>query len=259
LGWVERAHFSNGSIANMIENSTILNSPGNAADRPRQFTLLLAGLFLFFMMAPLSWLIKIYLDSEIGTALIISVLSLDILLAALIASDHRRDRAIAFLLAGPSVAAYAACLIAGNNLLWGVAHALGILFLGHSIIIVGKFVFTETRVTWNTVSAALCIYLLFGIAYGLFYCLLFVLDPDSFAFSNLEQAPEIFDSRSLINGIYYSLITMTTLGYGDIVPTTPATRMAAGVQALLGQLYVAVLVARLVAMQVADSMREGDK
>jgi hypothetical protein len=52
---------------------------------------------------------------------------------------------------------------------------------------------------------------------------------------------------------------MTTLGYGDIVPTTPATRMAAGVQALLGQLYVAVLVARLVAMQVADSIREGDK
>ena len=243
----------------MLPNSNILNSPGNAADRPRQFTLLLAGLFLFFMMAPLSWLIKINFDSEIGTALLVSVLSLDILLAALIASDRRRDRAIAFLLGGPSVVAYAASLIVGNHLVWGVAHALGILFLGHAIVIVGRFVFTETRVTWNTVSAALCIYLLFGIAYGLFYCLLFVLDPDSFAFSTLDQRPEIFDSTSLISGIYYSLITMTTLGYGDIVPTTPVTRMAAGVQALLGQLYVAVLVARLVGMQVADSMGGGDK
>ncbi len=91
MWWVERAHFSNGSIANRIDNSTILNSPGNAADRPPQFTLLLAGLFLSFMMAPLSWLIKIYLDSEIGTALLVSVLSLDILLAALIASDRRLD------------------------------------------------------------------------------------------------------------------------------------------------------------------------
>jgi Ion channel len=243
----------------MLANSNILNSPGNAARPPQQFTLLLAGLFLFFMMAPLSWLIRIYLDSEIGTALLVSVLSIDILLAALIASDRRRDRAIAFLLAGPSVAAYVVCLIAGNNLLWGVAHVLGIVFLGHSLIVVARFVFTETRVTWNTVSAALCIYLLFGIAYGLFYCLLFVLDPDSFAFSTVDQAPEIFDSQSLISGIYYSLITMTTLGYGDIVPTTPVTRMAAGVQALLGQLYVAVLVARLVGMQVADSMGDRDK
>ena len=239
----------------MLAKSTILNSPGGAADRPRHFTLLLAGLFLFFMMAPLSWLIKIHLDSEIGTALIVSVLSVDILFAALIASDRPRDRAIAFLLAGPSVVAYAVCLIAGNNLLWGIAHALGIVFLGHAMIVVGRFVFRETRVTWNTVSAALCIYLLFGIAYGLFYCLLFVLDPSSFAFSRQEQSAGIFDSQSLINGIYYSLITMTTLGYGDIVPVTPVTRMAAGVQALLGQLYVAVLVARLVGMQVADSIR----
>jgi hypothetical protein len=130
--------------------------------------------------------------------------------------------------------------------------------LGHSMIIVGRFVFTAKRVTWNTVSAALCIYLLFGIAYGLFYCVLFVLDPDSFAFSVPIETPGIFESHSLISGIYYSLITMTTLGYGDIIPTTPVTRMAAGVQALLGQLYVAVLVARLVGMQVADSMGGDD-
>ncbi len=56
--------------------------------------------------------------------------------------------------------------------------------------------------------------------------------------------------------LYYSLVTMTTLGYGEVIPTTPVTQMAASVQSLVGQLYVAVLVARLVGMHVAASMSE---
>lgn len=240
----------------MIANADIGISRNGAGDTSRQFTILLAGLFLFLLMAPLSWLIKTYLFSEIGSLLMISVLSLDILFAAWVASERSRDRTIAFVLAAPTLVAYGACLVAGSNLLWGVAHALGILFLGHAMIVVARYVFTAKRISWNTVSAALCIYLLFGIGYGLFYCILFVLDPASFSLSIRHEAPGVFESENLITAIYYSLVTMTTLGYGDVIPTTPVTRMAAAVQALLGQLYVVVIVARLVGIQVADSMSE---
>ena len=240
----------------MLANSTNADSRPEAADTPQHFTILLIGLFLFLLMAPLGWLIRTHTFSEIGSALMVSVLSIDILFAAWIASARRRDRTIAFALAAPSLVAYAACLVVGGNRLWAAAHTLGILFLGHAMIVVARYVFTAKRVSWNTVSAALCIYLLFGIAYGLLYCLLFILDTNSFSFSLRDGTPGLFESESLITGIYYSLVTMTTLGYGDVVPATALTRMAAAVQALLGQLYVAVLVARLVGMQVADSMSE---
>ncbi len=53
--------------------------------------------------------------------------------------------------------------------------------------------------------------------------------------------------------IYYSFVTMTTLGYGDIVPVNPAARMLSVLQALTGQLYLVVLVARLVGLHIAHS------
>lgn len=53
--------------------------------------------------------------------------------------------------------------------------------------------------------------------------------------------------------IYYSFVTMTTLGYGDIVPTNPASRMLSVLQALTGQLYLVVLVARIVGLHITHS------
>ena len=241
-------------LANMIAKENHKRQVGGAGKEPRQFTLLFLALFLLILMAPLSWLIKTYFFSEIGSWLLISVLSLDILLAAVLSSNRRRDRATAWSLAIPSLAAYAVCLVAGNSLLWGIAHALGVIFLGYTLIIVARYVFTAKRVTWNTVSAALCIYLLFSVAYAQFYSILIMLDPGSFYYSVGDVAVRQFESEFFITALYYSLVTMTTLGYGDVVPTTPVTQMASSVQALVGQLYVAVLVARLVGLQVAGSM-----
>lgn len=56
--------------------------------------------------------------------------------------------------------------------------------------------------------------------------------------------------------IYYSFVTMTTLGYGDIIPTQQIVRTFAWVQAVMGQLYIAILVARLVALQIAHSGKD---
>jgi len=57
---------------------------------------------------------------------------------------------------------------------------------------------------------------------------------------------------------YYSLVTMTTLGYGDIVPTAPTSRSLATLQAVVGQLYLTVIVARLVGLHVAGSIANSD-
>ena len=62
-----------------------------------------------------------------------------------------------------------------------------------------------------------------------------------------------FGGERTIVAIYYSFVTMSTLGYGDIVPTSSLTRMCAALQAVVAQLYLAVLVARLVGLQISQS------
>ena len=60
-----------------------------------------------------------------------------------------------------------------------------------------------------------------------------------------------YRARETVTSLYFSFVTLTTLGYGDITPTSPAARMLAVVEAIMGQLYIAVLVARLVGAYIA--------
>jgi hypothetical protein len=62
-----------------------------------------------------------------------------------------------------------------------------------------------------------------------------------------------FGGEQSLYPIYFSLVTMTTLGYGDITPDSDTSRMLASMEAVIGQIYLAVLVARLVGLQIAQS------
>ena len=117
------------------------------------------------------------------------------------------------------------------------------LFLVSAIILVD--VFKEGRVTGEKISAAICVYLLIGLIWAYLFSLTFVLKPESFR----------IDNPSLSHFVYYSYITLSTLGYGDITPLTPTTRTLAYLEAILGQIYLTVLVARLVGLHIAH--REG--
>jgi voltage-gated potassium channel len=78
------------------------------------------------------------------------------------------------------------------------------------------------------------------------YLLLIALDPESFHFSRaLDAGGKDFT--------YYSFVTLTTLGYGDITPVTDPARSLSLLEAVMGQLYLAVLVARLVGIHIAQS------
>ncbi len=61
-----------------------------------------------------------------------------------------------------------------------------------------------------------------------------------------------------ILAIYYSFVTMTTIGFGDVVPTTPLARMCSVVQGISGQIYLTVLVARLVGLHIAEATVKRD-
>lgn len=128
-------------------------------------------------------------------------------------------------------------------------HLFGLVFLGYVIAVIFKALFKDQKVTVNTISAALCIYLLFGVIWAMGYSLIELLSPGAFSMTEgSEQLIMNFGGRDSSFALYYSFVTMSTLGYGDIVPKLIVARMLAASEAITGQLYLAVLVARLVGL-----------
>lgn len=104
-------------------------------------------------------------------------------------------------------------------------------------------IFREGPVTSVRIQGAIAVYLLFGVGWAHAYHILDVLRPGSFALPSEPLA-------SVGDWSYFSYTTLTTLGYGDITPIRPVARTLAMGEALTGQLYLAVLIARLVAMEI---------
>jgi hypothetical protein len=109
-----------------------------------------------------------------------------------------------------------------------------------------KQVVVGTDINANRLVGAICVYLLLGVIWAMIYTLINAISPGSFAgFSPMDGVG--WDSEWL----YFSFVTMTTLGYGDILPVSATARGLAYMQAVVGQFYIAVLVAGLVGAYVS--------
>ena len=127
-----------------------------------------------------------------------------------------------------------------------VSQILSILFMGFIVGVILSYLFREKEITSDIIMAAICGYFLIGLLWSSVYLLLFAFEPESFQFSRvLGLGGEDF--------AYYSFVTLTTLGYGDITPVTNPARSLSLLEAVTGQLYLAVLVARLVGIHIAQS------
>ncbi len=128
--------------------------------------------------------------------------------------------------------------------IWSDAATLAIFGL-FSFVVIAK-VFQAGPVTRGRIMGAVAAYLLFGLTWASAYHLVAFRVPKSFA----GAVPET--SESLSAWVYYSFVTLTTLGYGDIVPVSLIARSLAILEALTGQLYPAILLARLVSLELLN-------
>jgi hypothetical protein len=103
-----------------------------------------------------------------------------------------------------------------------------------------------TEISANRLIGALCIYLMLGIVWAIAYTVLDLLAPDSFL--GIAALP---DSSWDSGWLYFSFVTMTTLGYGDISPASSTARFLSYAQAVVGQFYIAILVAGLVSAYIS--------
>ncbi len=126
-------------------------------------------------------------------------------------------------------------------------------FLLIAIAFTLKQVAFGTEITLNRLVGAVCVYLLLGTIWAVAYSLVDVVSPGSFTgFS--PQDGHGWNSEWL----YFSFVTMTTLGYGDITPVSATAKFLAYSQSVFGQFYIAVLVAGLVGAYIAGSQSETD-
>lgn len=107
-----------------------------------------------------------------------------------------------------------------------------------------RFSLQAPEVRSEQMHAALGAYLLIGLFFGLAYSVLEKVAPGSFALAGQAFAGDLREAVA----IYFSFVTLATLGYGDIVPLTASARGLVVIEAIGGQLYIAVLVARLVSL-----------
>lgn len=125
-----------------------------------------------------------------------------------------------------------------------------LLFIGMAIVESLRQVALSTEISVNRLVGAVGVYLMLGMIWALMYSLLYSFHPE--ALTILETGG---GAPSLVHWLYYSFVTLTTLGYGDILPISATARTLAYAEALFGQLYVAILVAGLVSAYISDKDR----
>jgi len=139
---------------------------------------------------------------------------------------------------------------------WLVYASSG-LFLASLTMVVLISVLLDEAVSSDTLVGALCVYFLIGATWGTMYATVEVLSPGSFSVVPTLATAAHWDGRGAVLPLlqYYSFCTLSTLGLGDLTPVQPAARLLTVLEGMTGQIYLAVLIARLVGIHSAHSSR----
>jgi hypothetical protein len=127
-----------------------------------------------------------------------------------------------------------------------VGAATALAFFTLLAVVVARRVFVEGDVSVHRIFGAVALYLILGLTWWFAYETIATLDPGSFAYAVPPETP--FQRSSEL--IYFSFVTLTTVGYGDVTAVHPLARSVAMLEALIGQLFPAITLARLVALEV---------
>src|SRR6184192_1319615 len=215
--------------------------PGLARFRFRRFSTvqLLIELGLFFIWAP-------FVEEIEGGELIVSGLFSLVLLAGVVAvADRKRVLVIAIVLAIPAIAGRWINHFRPDLAPPAVFLTAGLVLIAFVVANLLRFVLRAPSVNVEVLCASISAYLMLGLMWTMAYWLVDQLTPGAFSFNTTSETKE---TMAGFNAFYFSFITLSTVGYGDITPVSKVARMLAATEAMTGLLYVAVLIARLVGL-----------
>ncbi|MHC4369439.1 MAG: ion channel [Planctomycetota bacterium] len=215
------------------------------------FTQKRIGRFIFLAVSiSLTLGLRPFLEGLIGVEVLVDIFVTLILISGLYAaSQNRRLFFVGLLLACPAVVAHWLNYIVKLSFLILVGEIFAALFFTFMVVIVLNYLIREEQITTDVIAGAICGYLLIGLMWSNFFSILEIMQPGSF------EIPE-YASTDSSYFTYYSYVTLTTLGFGDITPITNQARSLSVLEAVVGPIYLAVLVARLVGMGISQSIRQ---
>jgi len=200
---------------------------------------LLIALALFFIWAP-------FVEEIEGGELIVSGLFSLVLLAGIVAvADRKRVLVIAIVLAIPAIAGRWINHFRPDLAPPAVFLTAGLVLIAFVVANLLRFVLRAPSVNVEVLCASISAYLMLGLMWTMAYWLVDQLTPGGAFSFNTNAGPR---SMNGFTGFYFSFITLSTVGYGDITPVSRIARWLAAMEAMTGLLYVAVLIARLVAL-----------
>jgi len=208
----------------------------------RRFLALLLLILAMLIIAPLA-------EEFVRLRMLMDIFWSAIFIAVIYAVSHKKHHIlIALLLALPMLGSIWSSYFVKLSAVVVVGALCGAAFFIFAIIQILIFIYSQKEVTRDLIVGAAIVYLLMALAWSFIFGAVESLHPGSFSIPEIQG---ISTSRSFL---YYSFVTITTLGYGDITPVTSLARSLCILEAVVGQLYLVVQVAWLVGVHVSQSM-----
>jgi hypothetical protein len=198
---------------------------------------LLIALVLLFVFFP-------FVEEVKGGDVIVSILLSLVLLSAVFAvADRKGVFFIALVLAIPAIAGRWISHFRPDLVPPPVFLVAGLALIAFVVANLLRFVLRAPSVNTEVLCASISAYLMLGLLWTVAYWLVAQVTPNAFAFNTGPK-----ETMSGFNAFYFSFITLSTVGYGDITPVSRIARWLAATEAMTGLLYVTVLIARLVSL-----------
>jgi voltage-gated potassium channel len=229
---------------------TIVDTGKNLLFRHR-FTVLFALLFCAVLIPP-------YFEDAVWVAQFWRGLFTLVLLWALYTvSGSRRTLILAALLLVPTISSTWLVNLGGGQYVAYLDNITNIAYLGLICAFLGEHILTTRRVTLEVIFAAMCLYMIIAVLWAAIYTNLELFYGDAFTFQGqLAQEAGVNSDNLYRHMMYYSFVTLSTLGYGDIIPVHLVAKNWAAMEAMIGQFFIAIIIARLVSIYTVQEQAE---
>jgi hypothetical protein len=237
-------------------------APAEAQVSPPRQVLTRSGLFRFSVARFLVALVLLFFSAPVlerfqnGSVMETALATLVMCMGVLAVGARRRTLIVAMILVLPALA------INWLHHIWPAHFPLEaglvarLVFLAFVVARLLVFILRAPKVTSEVLCAGVSIYLLIGLVWTVAYLLVAGQNPKAFAFSDPQDSTI---GMTRFNAFYYSFMTLTTVGYGDITPVSKVARTLAVMESMSGTLFVGVLIARLVSLYSTPSPAEAPK
>ena len=218
--------------------------------KERGLALLFVSLLIFLVSYPL-------FETRETAALVLDVVFSIIMVSSTYVVSHQRKVLIATLVLGiPTFITWWGVRLVPSTAVDIAGLAFSTVFFVFVIAVILRSMLSRGDVTVDVIFGAMSVYLLIGVTWTFIFAIVEISSPGSFDFGSLASEAIVSARHGELRFLsYFSLVTLSTLGYGDITPVTPLARSLASIEAVIGQLYIAVLVARLVGMHIAQRQK----